>query len=240
MEIVISIVYLFQHHDNQSIHIIGCTMNTLRNLFVNSSKTTRRNYLIAMMIFFVAAYVFMPYTGYTQSTDQTVAQESFHPFAIFGSESNFKPIEIYGLLTVLGIAIAGLLYALMLVKQVRKADQGTKKMQEIAAAVREGSNAYLAAQFKKIGPLIILITLFLYFTYTGTIDAFRWGRSGAFLVGSIFSFLVGFVGMRLATQETFVSQQLQNEVMAKRFNSDTEQEPSPVCLPMDLVCLAGL
>jgi len=66
-------------------------------------------------------------TGYTQSTDQTVAQESFHPFAIFGSESNFKPIEIYGLLTVLGIAIAGLLYALMLVKQVRKADQGTKK-----------------------------------------------------------------------------------------------------------------
>jgi K(+)-stimulated pyrophosphate-energized sodium pump len=175
-------------------------MNTLRNLFINSSKTTRRNYLIAMMIFFVVAYVFMPYTGYTQSTEQTVAQESFHPFAIFGSESNFKPIEIYGLLTVLGIAIAGLLYALMLVKQVRKADQGTKKMQEIAAAVREGSNAYLAAQFKKIGPLIILITLFLYFTYTGTIDAFRWGRSGAFLVGSIFSFLVGFVGMRLATQ----------------------------------------
>ena len=173
-------------------------MNTLRNLFINSSKTTRRNYLIAMMIFFVVAYVFMPYTGYTQSTEQTVAQESFHPFALFGSESNFKPIEIYGLLTVLAIAIAGLLYALMLVKQVRKADQGTKKMQEIAAAVREGSNAYLAAQFKKIGPLIIIITLFLYFTYTGTIDAFRWGRSGAFLVGSIFSFLVGFVGMRLA------------------------------------------
>jgi len=49
------------------------------------------------------------------------------PFSLFGSESNFKPIEIYGLLTVLGIAIAGLLYALMLVKQVRKADQGTKK-----------------------------------------------------------------------------------------------------------------
>ena len=175
-------------------------MNKLRNIIASSSRGARRNYLAAMMIFFVAAYVFMPYSGHTQSNEPAVAQESFRPFAMFGSESNFKPIEIYGLLMVLGIAIAGLLYALMLVKQVRKADQGTKKMQDIAAAVREGSNAYLKAQFKKIGPLIILITLFLYFSYTGTIDAFRWGRSGAFLVGSIFSFLVGFVGMRLATQ----------------------------------------
>jgi K(+)-stimulated pyrophosphate-energized sodium pump len=174
-------------------------MNTLRNLFVNSSKTTRRNYLIAMMIFFVAAYVFIPYTGFTQSTEPKAAHESFQPFALF-SDAKYTTIEVTALMIVLGIAIAGLLYALLLVKQVRKASQGTKKMQEIAAAVREGSNAYLAAQFKKIGPLIIIITIILYLTYTGTVDAFRWGRSGAFLIGSIFSFLVGFVGMRLATQ----------------------------------------
>ena len=37
-------------------------------------------------------------------------------------------------------------------------------MQEIAAAVREGANAYLAAQFRKIGPLIIVITIALFFT----------------------------------------------------------------------------
>ena len=65
---------------------------------------------------------------------------------------------------VLGIAVAGLLYALMLVKQVREADQGTAKMQDIAAAVREGADAYLAAQFRKIGPLIIVITVVLFFT----------------------------------------------------------------------------
>ena len=59
------------------------------------------------------------------------------------------------------IAVAGLVYAGMLVKQVKAADQGTPRMQEIARAVREGANAYLAAQFRKIGPLIILITIAL-------------------------------------------------------------------------------
>ena len=53
---------------------------------------------------------------------------------------------------------------MMLVGQVRRADKGTPKMQEIAAAVREGANAYLAAQFRKIGPLIIVITVALWAT----------------------------------------------------------------------------
>jgi K(+)-stimulated pyrophosphate-energized sodium pump len=73
-------------------------------------------------------------------------------------------------------------------------------MQDIAAAVREGANAYLSAQFKKIGPLIIIITILLFLTYTGSVDLFRWGRAGAFFIGALFSGLVGFVGMRLATE----------------------------------------
>jgi K(+)-stimulated pyrophosphate-energized sodium pump len=174
-------------------------MSTIRDFFYHSSKTTRRNYLIAMMIFFAAAYVFLPYTGLTQTTETATHETTFKLFALF-SDARYTSGEVFALMAVLAVAFAGLLYALMLVKQVRSADQGTQKMQEIASAVREGANAYLWAQFKKIGPLIILITLILFFTYTGTIDAFRWGRSSAFLVGSIFSFLVGFVGMRLATQ----------------------------------------
>ena len=57
------------------------------------------------------------------------------------------------------VAVAGLFYAGMLVKQVKQADQGTPRMQEIARAVREGADAYLAAQFRKIGLLIVLITI---------------------------------------------------------------------------------
>ena len=94
----------------------------------------------------------------------------------------FEPLtydnfERYSLFAVLAVAVAGLLYAGMLVGQVTKADRGTPRMQEIAAAVREGANAYLAAQFRKIGPLIAVITILLFFTKWGHWE-FAFGRSG--------------------------------------------------------------
>ncbi len=162
------------------------------------SRTTKRYYLLFMMIAFAAGFVWLP--GSSDASSQVVEEaKKFVPFSLF-TDPKYSPIEVIALFVVLAIAISGLLYALLLVKQVMKADSGTKKMQEIAAAVREGANAYLAAQFKKIGPLIVIITILLFVTYTGSQGAFRWGRSGAFLVGSLFSWLVGFVGMRLATQ----------------------------------------
>jgi K(+)-stimulated pyrophosphate-energized sodium pump len=128
------------------------------------------------------------------------AQETgFKYFSPFREGSDFIMLEKVCLIAVLAVAVLGLLYAFMLMKQVISADEGTPKMQEIGAAIREGANAYLSAQFKKIGPLIILITVLLAVTFTGNEEAFRWGRAFAFLIGACFSFLVGFVGMRLAT-----------------------------------------
>ncbi len=60
------------------------------------------------------------------------------------------------------VALGGLAYALMLVKQVREAPEGTPRMQEIARAVREGANAYLYRQFSVVAVLIVLITVLLY------------------------------------------------------------------------------
>src|SRR5689334_19639292 len=120
---------------------------------------------------------------------------AFKYFSLF-ADAKYSTLERGALLIVLGIAVAGLGYALMLVRQVNHADAGTEKMQAIAAAVREGANAYLAAQFRKIGLLIVAITALLYFTYTGSEPAFGAGRAAAFLAGSLFSWTVGFVGMR--------------------------------------------
>ncbi|MCE9547157.1 MAG: sodium-translocating pyrophosphatase [Planctomycetia bacterium] len=107
------------------------------------------------------------------------------------------------------VAIAGLVYALSLVRQVKGAPQGTPKMQEIAASIREGADAYLFRQFRVVGILIVVITAVLYFAamasatdvamHNGNASKIAWGRAISFLVGSLFSATVGFVGMRLAT-----------------------------------------
>ncbi|MCB4756260.1 MAG: sodium-translocating pyrophosphatase [Elusimicrobia bacterium] len=115
--------------------------------------------------------------------------------------NKFELYEKIALIANVFIALAGLLYALLLVKQVRNAPQGTSKMQEIARAVREGANAYLYRQFRVVGVLIALITvgLFVAAKVSGVVGEIAWGRAIAFLAGSIFSATVGFVGMRLAT-----------------------------------------
>ena len=146
---------------------------------------------------FVAGPLTMPLLAAEDGVVAAAGEQEFEWFAPFTSEK-FDTLERTMLIVVVAIAFAGLLYALMLVRQVTNADQGTPKMQEIAAAVREGANAYLGAQFRKIGPLIIIITVALFLTKWGHWE-FAWGRSIAFLFGSLFSWCVGFVGMRLAT-----------------------------------------
>ena len=128
----------------------------------------------------------------------TAAVSDFQYFA-FLSDSNYDSVERVSLWVVLLIAVAGLVYAGMLVGQVVGADQGTEKMREVAAAIRIGANAYLFRQFKAIVGLVFLITAILYFTAeAGT--AVRAGRAAAFFMGATFSWLVGFVGMSLAVR----------------------------------------
>jgi K(+)-stimulated pyrophosphate-energized sodium pump len=163
-------------------------------------RKSRRSLAVSLVVLLgltVYVAVLGAQTAAAPATGETV---TFKPFSFLDPSSNFSGVERIALFVVLAIAVAGLLYALMLVGQVRKADQGTKKMQEIAQAVREGANAYLGAQFKKIAPLMVIIAILLYFTASSPNPWFHWGRSLAFLVGATFSWLVGFVGMRLATQ----------------------------------------
>lgn len=100
-------------------------------------------------------------------------------------------------------AFAAIAYALMLVGQVVRADQGTPKMKAIADAVREGSNAYLRRQLSVVGVLIVVLVFVLYYSKKAgggaNADVYALGRAWAFFMGAIFSATVGFVGMRMAT-----------------------------------------
>jgi len=132
--------------------------------------------------------------------------ENWHPFSLFSSDSNFTLFEKIALAVNLVVAISGLFYATYLTKEVNKQDSGTPVMQEIAKAVREGANAYLSRQFKVIFWLILIIAIILTVTKwpwhepdNNTEKQIAIGRGVAFLMGSIFSAMVGYFGMSMAT-----------------------------------------
>ncbi|PZS26383.1 MAG: sodium-translocating pyrophosphatase, partial [Pseudonocardiales bacterium] len=103
---------------------------------------------------------------------------------------------------VIAIAVLSLLalaFAYYLVREVLGAGQGTPKMQEISRAVQEGAAAYLRRQFRTLAIFVVLV-FFLLFLLPADGASVRVGRSIFFVVGAVFSALVGFVGMTLATR----------------------------------------
>ena len=99
---------------------------------------------------------------------------------------------------ILGISLAALAIAFALRAQVLAQDEGTAKMQEIAAAVQEGAAAYLARQFRTLSVFVAIVFVLL-FALPGEMDV-KIGRSIFFLVGAGFSALVGYNGMWLAVR----------------------------------------
>jgi K(+)-stimulated pyrophosphate-energized sodium pump len=114
------------------------------------------------------------------------------------ADPEFSLWERTALWGVLGTAVLGLLYAVFLSMQVLAKDQGTEEMRRISQAIRVGANAYLSRQFRTILLLILVLTGLLYFTAGDQHIAI--GRACAFLMGSIFSAAVGYIGMNLAVQ----------------------------------------
>ncbi len=130
----------------------------------------------------------------------------FHPFGFLYTPS-FTTFERYALFAVLFIALAGLAYAVILMRIIRRADHGTEKMQEVAHAIRQGSIAYLGRQRRTLLPLIVIITVILVGTASWTTAAgasLPIGRGIAFLMGSLFSMAVGTIGMLMATEGNVV------------------------------------
>ena len=102
-------------------------------------------------------------------------------------------------ITVAAIAAIALLMGVIFRQQVLAADTGTDNMRTIGAAVEEGAQAYLARQFKTLGVFVVLVFGLLLFLPADT-AAIKWGRSGFFVVGALFSACIGYLGMSLAVK----------------------------------------
>ncbi|MFE4691011.1 sodium-translocating pyrophosphatase [Streptomyces sp. NPDC056749] len=97
------------------------------------------------------------------------------------------------------VALAALVVARLLARQVLAAGEGTERMKEIAAAVQEGANAYLARQLRTVG-IFAAVVFFLLLLLPADNWSQRVGRSLFFLVGALFSAATGYIGMRLAVR----------------------------------------
>ena len=130
--------------------------------------------------------------------------------------AGLSSFEKGAVLVVLAIAIFGIAYAFILRAQILSQDKGTARMQEVWGFIKTGANAYLSQQFRTIVILIVVLTFVLaasVLIIPPTEEAKRvfgsesaatlWvavGRAVAFLMGSLFSYSVGFVGMNVAVE----------------------------------------
>ncbi len=89
--------------------------------------------------------------------------------------------------------VVAIAYAIWATQSVLKADAGNAKMQEIAAAVREGAQAYLKRQYATIG--VVGVVIFLIVGYL-----LGWLVGVGFAIGAILSGLTGFIGMNVSVQ----------------------------------------
>ncbi|MCX6396319.1 MAG: sodium-translocating pyrophosphatase [Propionibacteriales bacterium] len=97
------------------------------------------------------------------------------------------------------ISLAALGMAMMFRAEVLSAGEGTENMKNIAKAVQEGANAYLARQFRTLG-IFAAVAFLVLLALPADDTAVRIGRSLFFLVGAGFSAAVGYLGMSLAVQ----------------------------------------
>jgi K(+)-stimulated pyrophosphate-energized sodium pump len=94
---------------------------------------------------------------------------------------------------IVGCGVLAILYGIWAIQSVLRADPGSKRMQEISEAVREGAQAYLKRQYTTIGIVGVAVFLIIGFTL-------GWLVAIGFAVGAILSGATGFIGMNVSVR----------------------------------------
>ena len=96
-----------------------------------------------------------------------------------------------GVLVSMGCAVAGLVFAIYLIRSILGASPGNEKMRQIAGAIEEGAKAYLQRQVRSISFISIVIAILLFYYKD-------WPSTVGFLIGAVCSLASGYIGMRIA------------------------------------------
>jgi K(+)-stimulated pyrophosphate-energized sodium pump len=111
-------------------------------------------------------------------------------FAVLRKE--VKSVDMNWLVLVFFVSVLALAYAALNFYSVKKVDEGTRQMREIAASIREGAITFLNYEFRIIAMIASLVAVLM-----GVVVG--WYVGVAFLIGATMSSLAAFVGMRIAT-----------------------------------------
>ncbi len=103
------------------------------------------------------------------------------------------------LILVIVAALLALGYAAFNFIGVKKLDEGTDRMKEIAAAIRVGANAFITYEYKIIAVVVVIIAIAFAAIFTVQYREFSWEPSVCFMIGVIMSASAGWVGMKIAT-----------------------------------------
>ena len=103
------------------------------------------------------------------------------------------------LILVIVAALLALGYAAFNFIGVKKLDEGTDRMSEIAEAIRVGANAFISDEYNIIGIVVVIIAIIFAAIFSVQYGKFSWEPSVCFIIGVVMSASAGWVGMKIAT-----------------------------------------
>ncbi|SHJ99107.1 K(+)-stimulated pyrophosphate-energized sodium pump [Hathewaya proteolytica DSM 3090] len=96
---------------------------------------------------------------------------------------------------VISCGVLALIVAFVFSSVIAKQSSGNDKMKEIANSIHDGAMAFLTREYKYLFVFVVFIALIMIL-----VPSLGWKTSISFILGSLFSILAGYFGMRVATK----------------------------------------